>query len=198
MARNRTIEDAPAVKALFGSTSLAWLWIAPRLYLGWNFLESGWNKLFNPAWMETGLAVKGAWTKAVVVPETGNPQITYDWYREFINFLLVGGHHAWFAKFMVLGEIAVGLGLIVGCLTGIAAFFAALMNWNFLMLGIISVNPVWLPIGIALVAAWKTAGYYGLDRWLLPALGTPWQPGEIFERNRPPGAIGPQLPALPR
>jgi len=24
--------------------------------------------------------------------------------------------------------------------------------------------------------AWKTAGYYGLDRYLLPILGTPWQP----------------------
>ncbi|CAN5175477.1 hypothetical protein BH18CHL2_BH18CHL2_00990 [soil metagenome] len=24
--------------------------------------------------------------------------------------------------------------------------------------------------------AWKTAGYYGLDRILLPLRGTPWQP----------------------
>lgn len=94
--------------------------------------------------------------------------------------LLVGGHYTWFAKLIVPGEMAVRLGLILGVFTGIAAFFAALMNWNFLMLGIVSVNPVFLPIGAGIMLAWKTAGYYGLDRWLLPALGTPWQPGEVF------------------
>ena len=27
--------------------------------------------------------------------------------------------------------------------------------------------------------AWKVAGYYGLDRYVLPLLGTPWHPGPI-------------------
>ena len=35
-------------------------------------------------------------------------------------------------------------------------------------------------IAMALILAWKTAGWWGLDRWLLPALGTPWRPGYIF------------------
>jgi YHS domain-containing protein len=26
------------------------------------------------------------------------------------------------------------------------------------------------------------AGWIGVDRWLLPALGTPWQPGRVFRR----------------
>ena len=25
-----------------------------------------------------------------------------------------------------------------------------------------------------LILAWRIAGYYGVDRWLLPLLGTPW------------------------
>ena len=38
----------------------------------------------------------------------------------------------------------------------------------------------WLGIlAIFLILAWKVAGWYGLDRWLLPILGTPWQPGEL-------------------
>jgi hypothetical protein len=30
--------------------------------------------------METGLALKGAWAKAVIIPDTGNPVIIFDWY----------------------------------------------------------------------------------------------------------------------
>ena len=30
---------------------------------------------------------------------------------------------------------------------------------------------------ILILLGWKVAGWIGVDRWLLPALGTPWQPG---------------------
>jgi thiosulfate dehydrogenase [quinone] large subunit len=29
-------------------------------------------------------------------------------------------------------------------------------------------------LAVLLILAWKVAGYYGLDYYLLPALGTPW------------------------
>ena len=61
-----------------------------------------------------------------------------------------------------------------GAFVGIAAFFGALMNWNFLMAGAASTNPLLLMLGIVLIRAWKVAGWYGLDRYLLPLLGTPW------------------------
>jgi thiosulfate dehydrogenase [quinone] large subunit len=32
--------------------------------------------------------------------------------------------------------------------------------------------------------AWKIAGYYGADRFLLPMLGTPWQPGKAVRTQR--------------
>jgi thiosulfate dehydrogenase [quinone] large subunit len=200
MARYREFQDPPVARWFFNSTAPAVIvfWLVARMYIGLDFLESGWRKFNNPAWMETGAALKGAWAKAVIAPESGTAQITFDWYREFINVLLVGGHHTWFAKFLVLGEIAVGLGLILGVLTGIAAFFAAFMNWNFLMLGIVSVNPVFLPIGIGLMLAWKVAGYYGIDRWLLPALGTPWQPGELFAPSGSLPGSRPPLPSMPQ
>ncbi|HLF03982.1 MAG TPA: hypothetical protein VI855_02045 [Dehalococcoidia bacterium] len=31
----------------------------------------------------------------------------------------------------------------------------------------------------------KTAGWWGLDRWLLPAVGTPWQAGGLFRWTKP-------------
>jgi thiosulfate dehydrogenase [quinone] large subunit len=82
--------------------------------------------------------------------------------------------YTWFADLVAYAEFTVGLLLLLGAFTGIAAFAGAFLNWNFLMAGTASVNPVMLVLSILLVLAWKVAGWFGLDRWLLPALGTPW------------------------
>jgi thiosulfate dehydrogenase [quinone] large subunit len=89
--------------------------------------------------------------------------------------VLIDNHaEGWFAWLITLGEMAIGIGLLVGALTGIAAFFGALMNMSFLLAGSASVNPVMFTFAIGLMLAWKVAGYYGLDRYLLPRLGVPW------------------------
>ena len=80
----------------------------------------------------------------------------------------------WFAWLITLGELAVGIGLLVGALVGIAAFFGALMNMSFLLAGSASVNPILFTFEVGLMLAWKVAGYYGVDRYLLPMLGVPW------------------------
>ena len=36
-------------------------------------------------------------------------------------------------------------------------------------------NPVLFTLGIGLMLAWRVAGWYGVDRWLLPRLGVPWR-----------------------
>jgi thiosulfate dehydrogenase [quinone] large subunit len=69
----------------------------------------------------------------------------------------------------------VGIALILGAFTGIAAFLGAFMNWNFMMAGSASTNPMLFVIAIGLILAWKVAGYIGLDYFLLPWLGTPWK-----------------------
>ena len=84
---------------------------------------------------------------------------------------------------IVFGEILVGIGLILGIFTGIAAFFGAFMNLNYLLAGTVSVNPVLFILSLFLILAWRTAGWWGLDRWILPALGTPWRPGLVFAKR---------------
>jgi thiosulfate dehydrogenase [quinone] large subunit len=78
---------------------------------------------------------------------------------------------------------------VVRAFTGTAAFVGGFMNWNFMMAGSASVNPVFLTLSVLLILAWKTAGYWGLDRFLLPLVGTPWKPGikvETQERKTAP------------
>ena len=122
----------------------------------------------------TGESLKGFWTNAVKVPESGKPPIAFDWYRDFIQFMLDRGWYTWFADVIMWGEFLIGVALILGAFVGIAAFFGALMNWNFIMAGAASTNGVLFTLAILLILAWKVAGWYGVDRFLLPIVGTPW------------------------
>ena len=83
----------------------------------------------------------------------------------------------------------VGIALILGVVTGIAGFFGCFMNMNYMLAGSTSVNPVMFVLGLFIILAWRVAGWYGADRFILPALGTPWQPGSAFSGSRgsPPG-----------
>jgi len=137
----------------------------------------------NPGWVQTGEILKGFWERAVAVPEApARPAISYEWYRVFIQLLLDSGSYSWFSKLVVAGEILIGMALILGAFTGIAAFMGGFMNWNFMMAGSASVNPMLFALSVFVILAWKTAGWWGLDRWLLPLLGTPWKPGRLFEK----------------
>jgi thiosulfate dehydrogenase (quinone) large subunit len=182
--------DGPRfVRFLFHNTRAGLFWLPIRLFVGFAWLEAGWGKATDPngAWLQGGTALKGFWERAIAIPETGRPPISYEWYRDFVQFLLNGGHETWFAWVITFGEIAVGLGLLFGALTGIAAFFGALMNMSFLLAGSASTNPVLFTMAVGLMLAWRVAGYYGLDRYLLPALGAPWRPGSAFRREAPVG-----------
>jgi thiosulfate dehydrogenase [quinone] large subunit len=175
------IEGPAFTRFLFGNSRAGLFWLPIRLFLGFTWLEAGWHKAISHGWLDGGTALEGYWKAAVAVSDTGKSSITYDWYRSFIETLLGGGHYSWFAPLIVFGEIAVGLGLIFGVLTGIAAFFGAFMNMAYLLAGSASTNPVLFTFAIGLILAWKVAGYYGVDRWLLPLLGTPWQRGTLAQ-----------------
>ena len=177
------IRGSAFVQKLFHTTSYAWVWLLLRLWLGWHWFEAGWHKVGNPNWMENGNALRGFLTRATTIPEGGtSAPAVYEWYRSFLQFLLEGGHYTWFAKLVVFGEILVGIGLIIGGFTAIAAFFGAVMNMSFMLAGTVSSNPVMFTAAILIMLAWKVAGWYGLDRWLLHEVGTPWQPGRAIAR----------------
>jgi thiosulfate dehydrogenase [quinone] large subunit len=180
---HREVQDPPLARFLFSDTRMAWLWLVVRLYLGYQWVEAGWHKM-APEWLSGGEALKGYWERAVQIPESGRPAIAFDWYRNFIQFMLDTGSYSWFAKLIAFGEMLVGIGLILGAFVGIAAFCGALLNWNFIMAGAASTNAVLFTLAILLILAWKTAGYIGLDYYLLPRLGTPWR-GEA----KPNGAV---------
>lgn len=178
MSTKIVVQDPPLARKLFDEAG-PWsiVWVVVRVYLGWAWLSAGWNKVAGESWGAASL--RAYWERAVAVPEQGRPPITYDWYRSFLQFLLDSGAESWMSHLIAWGEILVGAGLVLGAFVGIAAFFGAFLNMNFLLAGTASTNPVLLILAIFLMLAWKTAGWWGLDRWLLPRLGTPWSKVEV-------------------
>jgi thiosulfate dehydrogenase (quinone) large subunit len=177
------LEDPPVAKALFGDVRWAWLWLILRVYLGWIWLTSGLNKLGSPAWTgeNAGAAITGFVQGALELAGGERPAVQ-GWYAWFLETVVLPNARLW--SFMVtFGEVLVGIGLIVGVFTGIAAFFGSIMNASYLLAGTVGVNPVMFAIATLLVLAWKIAGWWGLDRWILPALGTPWSPGLVFHHT---------------
>ncbi len=172
--KGKVLQDPPFVHKLLNDSRFAWLWLVLRVWVGYQWISASLHKWSNPAWVQTGDALKGFWTSAIAIPDGGRPAITFDWYRSFLQMMLNAHAYTWFAKVIAGGEFLVGLGLIVGAFVGIAAFFGALMNFNFMLAGSASTNPVLFAIAVGLILAWKIAGYIGADYFLLRWIGVPW------------------------
>ena len=102
-----------------------------------------------------------------------------------IDWAVSSGFYETVGWLVPIGEVVVGALLILGLFTGIAAFVGVVMNFSYMFTGSAGVNPLYAILGILLVLSWRNAGYYGLDRWVLPAIGMPWAPGWVWRRGGP-------------
>lgn len=199
-------EEPPWARWLFGSTAAAWIWLIARLWLGWEWLQSGWGKVFggnltlrfwdwgkpeygltgdaNVGWVRSagnvgrGDALAKFADQAIKSAEGPHPDVAYGWYVAFLEWLRDTAH-PWFGPMVAVGELVIGLLLVLGLFTGIAAALGAVLNFSFVFAGSAGVNPAMILVSLLLILAWRNAGWYGLDRWVLPRLGTPWHRGEM-------------------
>ncbi|MFC4450896.1 DoxX family protein [Halorussus aquaticus] len=133
----------------------AWFVLALRLMMGYAFLHSGWSKLtaaepFDAAGYLTN--VTAASPLAGLFHWMGQTP----WFVEFVNLAV-----PW-------GEFLVGLGLLVGALTRLAAFFGAFMmllfyfgNWE-VQHGLVNGDFAYMLVFLA-VAAFGAGRILGLD-----------------------------------
>ena len=150
------------------STQSAPLWFLVRLYLGWEWLSAGYEKLLNPAWFgpTAGPALQGFVQGALAKTGGAYPDVQM-WYANFLQSAVLSHLTLW-SYAVVFGEIAIGLGLIVGLCTGTAAFFGFFMNLNFMLAGSVSVNPIMMVLALGIMSAHRVAGWWGLDRYAKP------------------------------
>ena len=180
---------SPLSKLLFANTHVAWLWFILRLYVSYQWLTSGIAKLTGHsiafgsfgqsspggAWVFTahGSAGLKSFIVSALTHASGPFPTVQGWYAGFLEHVVLPNTIA-FSYIVTFGEILVGLGLLLGAFTGFAAFFGIVMNMNYLFAGSISINPILCICSLLLILAWRVSGFWGIDRYLLPLLGTPW------------------------
>jgi thiosulfate dehydrogenase (quinone) large subunit len=133
-----------------------------RVYLGYEWLMAGLHKITGG--FDASGFLKGATANPVKGPDGS---VVYSTYVSFLEHFALPNAHI-FNVLVPWGEFLVGLGLILGCLTTAATFFALVMNFSYLMAGTVSSNPLDILLGVFIIAAGFNAGRIGLDRWVIP------------------------------
>src|SRR5689334_3915687 len=179
--RPEEYRDPRWARWLFASSGVAtWIWLVIRLYMAYVYIPAGWGKITSGKWLfGDGAPIQGLVSGAVA--SEGTPS----WYVWFLQNV-VEPNAGLFATLVALGEFAVGLGLLVGLLTGIAAFGGVFLNANFILAGVLGQNPALVILGTLLVVAWRNAGWIGLDRWFIP-----WTHRALFAKPKDPGTEEP-------
>jgi len=177
-------EDPPVARALFGHVGWAWIWLILRVYAGYEWARAGWEKLHDPAWTgsQAGAAMSGFVTGALQKATGAHPAVQ-NWYAAFLRGAVLPHAAAW-SWLIAFGEFLVGIALILGLFTSIAAFFWWFYEHELPPRRHRQYQPDPASHRLPARFAWKIAGWWGLDRWILPALGTPWRPGAIFPFGR--------------
>lgn len=152
----------------FFRESHVWSYISVllRLYVGYEFLKAGYEKLAQ-GFDSTGF-LKGAAAKA-----TGEHPAVQDWWAHFLNNFAIP-NSGLFNFLVPWGEFLVGLALILGIFTTFAAVMGITMNFAFLFSGTTSTNPQMALIEIFIIVAGFNAAKIGLDYWVIPYVKKLW------------------------
>ena len=140
-------------------TLSVWFILALRLMMGLAFFQSGFDKVVSGGFSAAGYLQN-------VPPANGSPMA---------DMFVAMGNTPWFVDFVNIavpwGELLIGLGLLVGGMTRLAAFFGALMmllfyfgNWD-IAHGYINGDFTYMLVFLS-VAAFGAGRILGLDAWI--------------------------------
>lgn len=164
---------------LYRSKAASVIWLIARLWLGYGWLNAGYQKLWGSekaAFWNGGGGVKGFATAGITGSTAGKGGASYGWWAGFLhNFVLPNA--SWIAKVVTVSELVIGVLLILGLFTGAAAFAGLTLNLVYMFTGSAGVNPAYAIVAVLLILAWRNAGYLGLDRFILPMTRDRFRPG---------------------
>jgi thiosulfate dehydrogenase (quinone) large subunit len=162
---------------LFRSTRSSPIWLIVRLWLGWEWLDAGWQKMTGSGannWLSHAQGLQGfiatadaSWAHRSLAH--GHPAVPYEWSVRVLDSMKP--HALLFSRIVTFSELAVGVGLILGCLTGVAAAGGVALNVLYITSGSAGTNGLFILVGVLIIAAWRVAGYLGLDYFVLPVAG---------------------------
>ncbi|KMY55611.1 Crp/Fnr family transcriptional regulator [Bacillus sp. FJAT-27231] len=149
------------IRFLRGNLYASYLLFFLRLYLGWQWLQAGWEKISGGQFDASGF-LKGAVGKM-----SGDHPAVQPWWGEFLKEVALPNVGI-FNVLVPWGEFLVGLGLILGVFTSYAMLMGLVMNFSYLLSGTMSTNPQLVILGLLILMAGMNAGRIGGDRWIYP------------------------------
>ena len=150
---------------LFFSKNSSIIWFFVRIYVGWQWFLAGWEKLGANGWVgsSAGIAIQGFLNGSLAKTAGAHADVSM-WYAWIITHIFIPCAPV-LSYIITFGEIAVGIALILGIFTGVAASFGAFMNFNYLFAGTVSINPLLLLLELGIIKSKKISGWIGLDRF---------------------------------
>ncbi|AMA71990.1 MULTISPECIES: DoxX family membrane protein [Aneurinibacillus] len=133
-----------------------------RIWLGYTWLVSGWEKI-------TGGFQSAGFLKGAVAKATGEHPAVQGWWASFIKSVALP-NSGLFDFLIPWGEFLVGVALLLGLFTTFAGLMGIIMNFAFLFSGTTSINPQMVLFTTFILVAGRNAGHYGLDTYVLPLL----------------------------
>jgi thiosulfate dehydrogenase [quinone] large subunit len=139
------------------SKILAVGWLAMRVWLGIMWMMAGWAKLFgaeNPAFMHNnGAGVAGFATHATPA---------YTWWGSFLHDVVVPQAGA-IGVLIAVAEFAIGIALVAGLFTRLAALGSLALLFTYVMSGTASVCAFYALFAIVILTMWRTSSWIGID-----------------------------------
>jgi thiosulfate dehydrogenase (quinone) large subunit len=135
-------------------------WTAMRIWLGVMWLQAGVAKLWgaeNPAFLHNnGAGVAG-------FAAHGAP--AYTWWGSFLHSFVVP-NSGWIGFVVAFAEFAIGVGLVLGLFTRIAALGSLALLFTYVMSGTASVCALYALVAIVILATWRTSSLFGADGFI--------------------------------
>ena len=139
------------------SKVMAVVWTAMRVWLGVMWIQAGDAKLWgaeNSAFLHhDGAGVAGFAAHGVAA---------YSWWASFLHGFVVP-NAGWIGVLIAVAEFAIGIALVAGFLTPLAALGSLALLFIYVMSGTASVCAFYALFSVVILATWRTSSWLGVD-----------------------------------
>jgi len=144
-------------EGLKASKLAALAWTAMRVWLGVMWIQAGYAKIWGAE--AAGFLHNNG---AGVAGFAGHGTPAYSWWGSFLHGFVVPNAGA-IGVLVAVGEFAIGVALVAGLFTRVAALGSLALLFTYVMSGTASVCAFYAAIAIVILVMWRTSSWIGAD-----------------------------------
>jgi thiosulfate dehydrogenase [quinone] large subunit len=149
--------NSRAVEFLTRSKLMAVGFLAVRVWVGIMWMQAGWAKLWGK---ENAFFLHNGGAGVAGFAAHGTP--AYTWWGSFLHSFVVP-NAGWIGILVAVGEFAIGVCLVLGLFTRIAALASLALLFTYIMSGTASVCAFYALCALVVLATWRISTWIGLD-----------------------------------